>query len=46
MMVVLKSPIASRLALPDLTPDRIAGVASHIARFSLAGIRAIRDQSV
>jgi TetR/AcrR family transcriptional regulator, regulator of cefoperazone and chloramphenicol sensitivity len=46
MMVVLKSPIASRLAMPDLTPDRIAGVASHIARFSLAGIRAIRDQSV
>jgi AcrR family transcriptional regulator len=41
LMVVLKSPVAEKLGLPPLTIEDIPGVADHIARFSLAGIRAI-----
>ena len=45
LMVVLKSPVAAKLGLPPLTTDGIPEVASHIARFSLAGIQAIRDDA-
>jgi AcrR family transcriptional regulator len=41
LMVVMKSPIAAKIGIPDLTIDRVPEVASHIARFSIAGIRAI-----
>jgi AcrR family transcriptional regulator len=43
LMVVLKSPVAAKLGLPPLTIDDIPDVASHIVRFSLAGIRAIAE---
>jgi AcrR family transcriptional regulator len=41
MMVVMKSPIASKIGVPPITIDDIPAVADHITRFSLAGIRAI-----
>ena len=43
LMVALKSPIAAKLGIPALTLDRVPEVAGHIARFSLAGIRAVGD---
>jgi TetR/AcrR family transcriptional regulator, regulator of cefoperazone and chloramphenicol sensitivity len=43
LMVALKSPIAAKLGIPALTLDRVPEVAGHIARFSLAGIRAIGE---
>ena len=43
MMVVMKNPIAAKLGIVALTPADIPAVARHIAVFSLAGIRAIRD---
>ena len=44
LMVALRSPMAAKLGIPTLTLERVPDVARHIARFSLAGIRAIRDQ--
>jgi AcrR family transcriptional regulator len=41
LMVVLKNPVAIKLGLPPLTTEDIPEIASHIARFSLAGIEAI-----
>jgi len=41
LMVAMKSPIAAKLGMPELTLDRVPEVASHIARFSIAGIRAL-----
>jgi TetR/AcrR family transcriptional regulator, regulator of cefoperazone and chloramphenicol sensitivity len=41
MMIVLKSPVAAKLGLPPLTSDDVPAAASHITRFSIAGIRAI-----
>jgi AcrR family transcriptional regulator len=46
LMVALRNPVAVKLGMPPLTIDRVPEVASHIARFSLAGIRAMRDQPV
>jgi AcrR family transcriptional regulator len=45
LMVVMKSPIAAKIGVAPLTPDDVPAIARHIATFSLAGIRAIRDQS-
>jgi AcrR family transcriptional regulator len=41
MMVVLKSPIAAKIGVPELTPDQVPAAADHIATFSIAGIRAV-----
>lgn len=41
LMVAMKSPIAAKLGMPELTIERVPEVAAHIARFSIAGIRAI-----
>jgi AcrR family transcriptional regulator len=41
LMVVMKSPIAAKLGMPELTVDRVPEVAAHIARFSIGGVRAI-----
>ena len=41
LMVAMRNPIAARIGMPELTPDRVGDVARHIARFSIAGIRAI-----
>jgi AcrR family transcriptional regulator len=40
--LVVRNPIVDRL-VPDraITPDGVAGIAKHITRFSLAGVRAI-----
>jgi TetR/AcrR family transcriptional regulator, regulator of cefoperazone and chloramphenicol sensitivity len=43
LMVAMRSPIAPKIGIPTLTPDTVPAVARHIARFSIAGIRAIRD---
>jgi len=45
LMVVMKSPIAAKIGVAAMTADDVPAVARHIAAFSLAGIRAIRDQS-
>jgi hypothetical protein len=39
-MIGLANPIARRY-IPKFTPEVIDGIAEHIARFSLGGIRAI-----
>jgi TetR/AcrR family transcriptional regulator, regulator of cefoperazone and chloramphenicol sensitivity len=44
LMVALRSPMAAKLGIPTLTLEGVPDVARHIARFSIAGIRAIRDQ--
>jgi AcrR family transcriptional regulator len=41
LMVAMKSPIAAKLGMPELTIERVPDVARHIARFSIAGIRAL-----
>jgi TetR/AcrR family transcriptional regulator, regulator of cefoperazone and chloramphenicol sensitivity len=46
LMVALRTPMAAKLGIPTLTLEGVPDVARHIARFSIAGIRAIRDQSV
>ena len=45
MMVVMKSPIAAKIGVAAMTPADVPAVARHIATFSIAGIRAIRDRS-
>ena len=44
LFALLNSPIAVRLLAPQLTPERVAVLAGHITRFSIAGIRAIAKQ--
>jgi AcrR family transcriptional regulator len=44
LMIVLKSPVGAKLGLPPMTTDDVPAVASHITRFSLAGIRAIAGE--
>jgi TetR/AcrR family transcriptional regulator, regulator of cefoperazone and chloramphenicol sensitivity len=41
LMVAMRNPVAIKLGIPTLTIDRVPEVARHIARFSVAGIRAI-----
>jgi AcrR family transcriptional regulator len=45
LMVVMKSPIAAKIGIAAMTPADVPAVARHIAAFSLAGIRAIRDRT-
>ena len=43
MMVVMRNPIAAKMGVATMTPEDVPAVARHIATFSVAGIRAIRD---
>lgn len=43
LMVAMRNPVAVKLGMPTLTLDRVPEVARHIARFSIAGIRAIAE---
>jgi hypothetical protein len=44
-LATLKNPVSERLGYPAIALDRVPAVASHIARFSIGGIRAIRAGS-
>jgi hypothetical protein len=42
-LALMKHPVAAKmLQEPELTPSRVDEMARHIARFSLAGIRAVK----
>jgi AcrR family transcriptional regulator len=41
LFALINSPIAVRALSPTLTPERVALMADHITRFSIAGIQAI-----
>jgi AcrR family transcriptional regulator len=45
LMVAMRNPVAVKLGMPTMTIDRVPDAARHIARFSIAGIRAMRDHA-
>jgi AcrR family transcriptional regulator len=42
LMIAMRSPIAPKIGVPELTVDGVPEMAGHIVRFCLGGIRAIR----